>query len=305
MDINIVILCQSVKKQTIEWVDEINLNTPFRTIIISDERIIFNDESTPKIRQTFHFDEKTFGHGDKYKSTLIHQVDDDYMLQTGFFGCNLDGEKTHIKKKVIAYDKFFQYCDLKYQNHTSKFEQDFYLVFEEDVFIPSINALTKFIDKYCEADLVLPNNTKPLTLKDWHWPSVKDYFKYALKEHEESYYTSSMACCVGISEAFIQEILHAQKVNGRFTHIEAMFTTIANMYGTGFDFRIAPELKSCVAMGDWTFDHIASLPNNFFHPIKNNNTFQYHPLIRTKLAKALEENYKPNIELPDFLINHE
>ena len=105
----------------------------------------------------------------------------------------IEGE-TQVKKNPIAWDKFlYSFCALDNTTY------DFVMVFEDDVFIPSIKTITNFYEKYKKFDLITANNFKKEdAIMDWHWRSV-------IGKISAPYYYS-MVCGMGLSRKMLNVI---------------------------------------------------------------------------------------------------
>jgi hypothetical protein len=263
----IVFLCKEIKQGTIAFANDIALKNFAKVHIVSDE-VSLSDWNW--VENTTHLYTK-------------HLVKDIACINDGYVGCNINETATHIQKKVIAYDKFLWI----FANKFCKYDNVW--VFEDDCFIPSIDALKNLIDKYKEYDLVTPNNfLKTDNVLDWHWKHIVDKI--------EAPYYHSMVCAAKFSNRMLSEIKRYVDKNKQLFHIEAMFNTIAMQ--KGLKVTDANELKSVVWMGEWVLDHFVQLPNNIFHPVKD---IENHKENRTDINTAKVLGYKPTKELPDFL----
>ena len=215
-------------------------------------------------------------------SRLIH-ISDKICIDNGYFGCNISGNETHIKKQVISLDKFlFIFCE-------KLTEYDFVWVFEDDVFIPSVDTIINLHNSYSQYDLVTPNNfLKQDTLPDWHWRNVFDKI-------EPPYYYS-MVCAMGLSRAMLNKIKEYVDNNQRLFYQEVMFNTLAMQ--NGLQIIDAFELKSIVWQGKWDIDEFLLLPNSVFHPRKD---IENHYSIREKCMGLHLSGYKPKNNLPEFI----
>ena len=76
---------------------------------------------------------------------------------------------------------------------------DFVWIFEDDVFIPSVDTLKYLNDKYSKRDLVVSNNArKSDNIMDWHWKHIVDKIQPP--------YFYSMVCAMGISRATLDKV---------------------------------------------------------------------------------------------------
>jgi hypothetical protein len=259
----IVFLAKSPFIETINFADEVFSKSKFDTFVVVD-----SPESS--------YSDSLFTN----KSNKLI-LDDYFCANNGYVGCN--NENTHIKKEIIAYDKFLYYFCEKLT------EYDFVWVFEDDVFIPFPNTIAKLHDKYSRYDLVTPNNFhKNYAALDWHWESISKVIKPP--------YYSSMVCAMGISRRLLNHIKTFKDKKGRLFHIEAMFNTIA--MHNGLSVFTPLELKSIVWQGEWGIDEFMLLPNNVFHPKKD--IFNY-PKYRKEIQEKSKSGFKPVNKLPKFI----
>lgn len=222
-----------------------------------------------------------------YTNSNIVYIDDSICKEKGYINCMITGKdvNTILNKTPIAYDKFlYHFCEIE-------LDTDFVFMFEEDVFIPSIEVIKKLIEKYKDFDLIVPNNFKKTdNVMDWHWRNIVD------KINPPYYY--SMVSAMGISRNLFNCIKDYVKENKTLFFTESMFNTLAMQN----DLKVidAFELKSVVWMGDWGVDEFLLLPNNVFHPKKDLTSFGAY---RLEIEKKRNSKYKPKNKLPDFLKN--
>ena len=260
----IVFLTNIPNKGTIDFAERIAKETNFEVFIVVDNNDV-------------HFDRTT-------ECVNFIQVRDSVCEEFGYIGCNIDGKSTHIQKKVIAYDKcMFALCEIQFSYF------DYFWIFEDDVFIPSVDTIINLDKKYHSYDLVTPNNfEKTNNALDWHWKHIVD------KIDPPYYY--SMVCAMGISKKMLNEIKEYVETNNKLFYIEAMFNTIAMKSKLSV---ISPlELKSVVWLGDWGINEWLLLPENVFHPLKLIDEHEYY---RTTIKKAKDIGYKPVNKLPPFI----
>jgi hypothetical protein len=264
----IVFLTKTPHANTIKFAKEIQEKTPFEVIIIADDYEYNHQKKT------------TMGMGSDVPITI--QIGDALCVSKGYHHSNINGA-THIKKDPIAMDKFlYLLCE--------EWNFDFVWVFEDDVFIPSVDTIINLHRNYCQYDLVTPNNfLKQDTLPDWHW-------KHIFSKIEPPYYYS-MVCAMGLSKAMLDCIKKYVAENGELFYIEAMFNTLAMQ--NGLEVMDAFELKSIVWQGEWGIDEFLLLPNNVFHPRKD---IENHPTLRKQIEgySAMSE-YVPTNKLPPFI----
>jgi len=211
----------------------------------------------------------------KIKEELCHQ--------TGYVNSNISDNVTHIRKNPIAMDKFLLFfCmnDLPYE---------FIWVFEDDVFIPSLNVFSRLDDNYSKYDLVTANNFfKSDNAMDWHWRHIVDKI--------DPPYHYSMVSAMGVSKRMLNCIKKYVDKNKTLFYVEVMFNTLAMQNGLNV---IDPlELKSIVWLGEWGLDEFLLLPNSIFHPIKS---IEEHEILRDAIEKFRSEKYKPFNRLPSFI----
>ena len=268
----IVFLCKEINAETLAFSNEVAISKIGKVYLVSDEteRLYAFDEMNTLIDSTF-------------PASKIY-VKDSICERDGYVGCNIDGNSTHIKKKVIAYDKFlWAFC-----NKLTSFDNVW--VFEDDCFIPSVEALGLLNLEYSKADLVTANNIeKKDKIPDWHWAKIFDKI--------EAPYFHSMVCGAMFSSKMLKAIKEFVDKNKTLFHIEAMFNTLAAHHK--LKIRVAKELKTIVWQGEWNLDHVVQRPNNIFHPIKD---LAKHKELRKDLKTAITIGYMAKIKLPDFVI---
>lgn len=218
-------------------------------------------------------------------SVNLIQISDKESVKNGYTNSNINSQATHIKKDTIAFDKMLYYfCE-------QGTDYDFVWVFEDDVFIPSVQTIKNLHDKYSQYDLITSNNNlKDDDLMDWHWKHI--FNKVNLPEP----YYYSMACAVGLSRNMLNEIKKYVDVNKKLFYVEVMLNTLA-MQG---DLIVCEpfELKSIVWMGKWEINEFLLLPDNVFHPKKE---IDKHPNYRHDIEKAIYSKKKPKNNLPKFI----
>lgn len=214
------------------------------------------------------------------------KVKEEFCEQMGYINSNIGDNVTHIRKNPIAMDKFLLFfCE-------NTLPYDFVWVFEDDVFIPSIDVLKRLDSLYSKYDLVTPNNfLKTDNALDWHWRHIVDKI-------EPPYYYS-MVSAMGLSKKMLDCIKSYVHKNKSLFYIEAMFNTLAMQ--NGFKVIDPIELKSIVWIGEWGLDEFLLLPNSVFHPIKS---IEEHQILRDAIIQFSAENYQPTNRLPEFLLKH-
>lgn len=212
-------------------------------------------------------------------------IADSVSVQHGFQNCMVTGQKvnTLLAKNPISYDKMLYYfCRLEKTI-------DFMFVFEDDVFIPSIDAVTNLLESYKEYDLVTPNHFfKDDEVYDWHWKSVLDKIKPP--------YYFSMVSAMGISRNLLNVIDSYVTENNTLFFTEIMFNTLASQ--NKLKVTDAFELKSVVWLGDWGVNEFALLPSNVFHPKKDLENFREY---RDDTKKLIKSCVPIEVELPPFI----
>jgi hypothetical protein len=214
------------------------------------------------------------------------KIDEGYCADKGYINSNISDNATHIRKNPIAMDKFLLFfCE---NDHP----YEFIWVFEDDVFIPSIDSLKHLDGKFNKYDLVTANNfCKTDNALDWHWRHIIDKI--------EPPYFYSMVAAMGLSKSMLDCIKAYVDKHKTLFYIEAMFNTLAMHNELNV---IDPlELKSIVWIGEWGLDEFLLLPNNIFHPIKS---IQEHQILRDAIINFRSQNYKPTNKLPAFILNY-
>lgn len=261
----VVFLCNEPQIGTLSFAIEIALEGQFEVFLVIDNCDAY--------------------YGKEYRGVNIIQIKDEFTSLKGYYGCNIDGKSTHVKKEVIAWDKFlFSFCET-----LDSF--DFVWVFEDDVFIPSIETINNLDAKYGHYDLVTPNNfEKKDKLMDWHW-------RHGFESIDPPHYYS-MVCACGVSRNLLNEIKKYKEAKGKLFHIEIMFNTLAMQ--AGLNVADPLELKSVVWMGEWGLDEFLLLPDNVFHPKKD---IENHESLRKAIAIYQLSDYVPQNKLPEFITN--
>jgi hypothetical protein len=217
---------------------------------------------------------------DKNVETI--KISDKYCKEEGYYGTNILGQ-THIAKEVLAIDKFlFEFCE-------NRLGYKHIWVFEDDVFIPSVETIINLNKKYRRYDLVTPNNfEKNDKILDWHW-------KHIFESIEPPYFYS-MVCGMKVSRKMLNQVRLYAKKHKRLFYLEAMFNTLAAH--SKLNVRDAFELKSVVWKGSWTANEFLLLPNNVFHPLKKTDEYEAH---RNAIKVLTKMNFKPTNNLPNFI----
>lgn len=263
----IAFLCKYPEKSTINFAELIWKHSDFDVFIIDD-----SCEYNPN-----------------FTAVDVIQIKDSVCLNQGYHNSNISKDATHIRKNPIAMDKaLYFFCELSA-------EYDFVWIIEDDVFIPSIEALNNLDRKYRgngqkpKFDLVTPNNFAKIdNIPDWHWPHV-------FKEFSPPYYYS-MVCAFGMSQNMLTLVRRRVAEKKSLFYIEAMFNSMA--MAAGLKVKDAKELKSICWQAPWTVDHFIKKPLNLWHPAKY---LHDHDKYREEMAASITSGYKPTIKLPHFL----
>ena len=144
--IGVVFLINKPNDNTIDFALEIKEKSNFDVFVIID-------------------DTKKY-YGKSFKGINVFQMPDE---SCGVYkNCAYIENATQLKKNPSAWDKFLlHFCE--------NVSYDFVWVFEDDVFIPSVETIINLHNKYLEFDLVTPNNFfKNDNIMDWHWPKIID-----------------------------------------------------------------------------------------------------------------------------------
>jgi hypothetical protein len=243
----------------------------FLTTTPSDELVSFANDCNE------FFDVVIIADNELSKNGYI--VTDDECIKNNFINSNV-ADASHIRKNPMAWDKvLYTFCRLKK-------EYDFVWIFEDDVFIPSVDSIL-LINKYRAFDLVVPNNFLKIgSTPDWHWRTIFKKIK--------SPYFYSMVCACGMSRNMLNVIDDYVLHNNELFYIESMFNTLAMQ--NNLDVYTPSEFVTIVWQGEWTENELLQLPNNFFHPMKES-----HNNLREKLLSLRTQGYKPNKSLPKFV----
>lgn len=264
----LVILSTEINQNTLEFLEDKKLKEYFDTYIVVD----FLED----------VDSYTVNNARALNNTRIVTMSEKKCVQFGYKNSMYIPGKTHINKEVVALDKaLYYFCKVNT-------EHEYVWLIEDDVFIPSVEAMIK-LDRECgEYDLCTASHKcKMDKVMDWHWPEIV--------KHNNPPFFYSMSCAIRLS----REMLYAIKVNvGRNNSLffnEVMFNTLAHK--NGFRIFTPPELRSIVWQGEFGLDDFLILPNSLFHPVKKN-----HKAIRQILNDIHNyEDYIPANKLPNFL----
>jgi hypothetical protein len=221
----------------------------------------------------------------KFDDYIINQslikLDDAEVIKRGYALSNYQ----HVKKNPSGWDKALFYCCevLKDVEHV--------WFIEDDVFIPSIQALVDLDLKSGEADLVCEK--KDFYLDEIYWP----HWEQARGLLPEPW-VKSLACMVRLSNNMLIAVKNYAAKNIRLVFIELLFTSLA-VHNEMLVYN--PKELSTITWtwkkGFWTFKDISTHPNNFFHPVKQ---FDNHGLFRKKL-KEQEKSTINGKKIPQLL----
>lgn len=267
-NIAVIFLCKRVTRQIADFANKVARESNYKPFIVVDEWESANN----------------FMPGDLF---TIVTVSDEDCKKYGYVGCNITGKETHIKKDVIAWDKMLAFfCQREKQI-------DFAWIFEDDVFIPSVDTIKRLTEKYSNTDLVVPNNFhKAYNANDWHWPNIVDKIG-------PPYFHSMVSAC-GMSQKMFGEVKKFVDEKHTLFHIEAMFNTLA-MQNRSLSVSDIFEFKSVVWQGFWGIDEFLLLPNNVFHPVKQLTSEDLHEDLRKDIQQAKMQGYVPVNSLPEFI----
>ena len=182
------------------------------------------------------------------------QFDDTICLETGFSKSNWAG----IGRDCSAWDKalfFFASVSVHY---------NFVWFIEEDVFVPSVQALLSLHELYStSADLVSPRIEYNFDgeMKSWmHWPSAPEKFTPP--------WTHAMVCAVGCSRRLLSAVDEYVRWRGELAFIELLFPTLA--FQTPQMKVVTPtELSAIVYRANYHWEQIQRKPYDWWHPIKD------------------------------------
>jgi hypothetical protein len=249
----------------------------FLTKTPQDYTIEFAKETSKEFDTFIVVDDENFESNDD----MFICIKDSVCESQNYAGCNINETSTHIPKKIISWDKFvYHFCEIRK-------EYDFVWVFEDDVFIHSVDLIRK-INRLNNYDLVTANNFKKNdSIPDWHWKSIFERIKPP--------YYNSMVCAMGLSRNTLKSIKNYVLEHKSLFHIEALFNTIAMQNKLSV---VTPmEFITIVWKGNWDILDYLYMPSNFFHPVKQN-----HYEIRKSMNKLINSddlNYAKR--LPNFI----
>ena len=209
------------------------------------------------------------------------KIDDEEVIKKGYFLSTY----LHFKKNPYGWNKALFYC-CEILN-----DAEHVWFIEDDVFIPSIQALIDLDLKSGDADLVCEK--KDLFLDEIYWP----HWEQARGLLEEPW-VKSLVSMVRLSNNMLNAVKNYVAKNKQLVFIELLFTSLA-VQNEMLIFN--PKELSTITWtwkkGYWTFRDISSLPNNFFHPVKQ---LENHGLFRKKLQEQ-EKLANKSKKLPQLL----
>ena len=182
------------------------------------------------------------------------QFNDTVCSETGFWRSGAFG----INKDCSAWDKaLFFFASVSVHHH-------FVWFLEEDVFVPSVQALLSLHELYSTtADLVAAGIGYNFDghMEEWvHWPSAPERFAPP--------WTISMVCAVGCSRRLLSAVDEYARWRGELAFIELLFTTLA--FQTPQMKVVTPtELSEIVSMKYHPWEQIQRKPYDWWHPIKD------------------------------------
>lgn len=196
----------------------------------------------------------------KITQDYIIQIEDKISFKRGFYNTTWFG-------RPCSWDKSLYYFCIE------KKDYDFVWFIEDDVFIPSVEAIKNFHEKYINSDLVCQSNGCNATgdISEWHWRKAVSYFRSLP-------WYCSMTCMIGVSRKLLNIIRKYVYYRKRLAFQEIMFNTLAMR--AKLIVSTPPELSTIAYRHQWSFDDVERRPNNFFHPVKH---FSDHELFRNKL----------------------
>lgn len=259
MNSAIAFLTTEAKEQTITFANEIAKKLKIDVFIIED------DVNVTEIK-------------------IIHNVK---LLHISDHRCEMEGyinstTGTHIQKTPNAIDKFlYMFCESE--------DYDFVWLFEEDVFIPSVDAFINLHKCNFMYDLVCAKHiVKTDQVIDWNWKSI-------IGKIEKPWF-SSMNCVTGFSRKLFNLIKEYVDKHKTLFNSEVMFNTLAHQNNLKISTPL--ELRTIMWKADWSIDDVLTLKNNLFHPVKS---IDRQEALRTMMDLAKDIEYESVNKLPLFL----
>jgi len=218
-------------------------------------------------------------------SPIILQLNDNKCYNSGFRNINF-----FIKKKVTSWDKVMYFLCREMR------DIDFAWIVEDDVLVPSVEAVVEMTKKYSEYDLVTatdePNYDEKRTY--WHWKKMPVYMNqktYNLavdsKADPSRAWHKSMVCAMGISRNLLYAVNMQVLAHKELMFLEFMFNTICHQ--AGLKNVTAPEFKHIVYtkggknMVSWEAADVKGQKNMWFHPVKDRALHEYYRVLMNKL----------------------
>ncbi|CAF1025041.1 unnamed protein product [Adineta steineri] len=206
-------------------------------------------------------------------SDALHfiQIDDEECMNNGY----KNSVKFILEKDCLSWDKaLFYFCCQNGKIY------DFLWLIEDDVFIPSVEALME-LNKQCYGknyDLICQRNH--YNLDGSMEPRTWDLWFDAEGKFPLPWY-HSMVCAVGLSRCLLTHIDQYVTTHHFLPFIEYMFNTIA--MHAGLSVYCPLELSTINYRHDWLFKEIQERPMNWYHPMKD---FEKQHRFRERLASS-------------------
>lgn len=159
--------------------------------------------------------------------------------------------------QLTAWDKALYYFNTINKSHS------FVWLIEDDVFIPSTRALLALHELYSNTTDVVSSQNRENTIgntSNWWWFLVDGYLVPP--------WYSSMANIIGMSRRLLNAIDEYVRWRGLVPFHEIFINTLA--MHLNYTVRTPFELKHLVFRNRYEFSMIKELPNDFWHPVKQN-----------------------------------
>lgn len=175
-------------------------------------------------------------------------------IDAGFQGANF-----MARPPPSAWDKaLYFFCRL-----SPKYEVVWLL--ENDVYIPSVEALIGMLRLPSSNDLVVRDHVSKADDPGWlNWESANLLFP------EPRY--KSLVCAVGFSKRLVAEFDNYVLKSGKIGFIETFFNSIAAR--SNFTLLHPPTLQTLRWKHNWTCDDVKNSSMNWFHPVKDQESFK-------------------------------